>query len=106
MFVIPTPQAPEGRARDQVGTHAQLHKRSSSTHAPRHIGRAVQDLARLVVEQIRPFPIHALDEPDLPKPAPFFQLLLTSDCSVHQRMHLVVDQTMHPVFLVKPSINI
>src|SRR3990172_3850093 len=90
---------PSGRAWDQAGTHAPLRQLFWSTRAPRPIRRALQDLARRLVEQVDPLRVHALDQPDLPQSAPFLELLLAPDGGLHRRMRLEIDEVVDAIFL-------
>lgn len=53
--------------------------------------------ARRRIEQVLPLGVHALDEPDLPRPPSFLELLLAPDGIGHGLVKLVVDALLHAV---------
>jgi len=98
-YVIPAPLASEASKRDKAGTHAPQGNCLRSAFAPRDVRGAVADLAGARIEQIDPLGVHALDQPDLPLPAPLLDPVLASYGLRHQVMHLVVDEHVHMVVL-------
>jgi hypothetical protein len=69
------------------------------------VRRSVEDLSLRLIEEVAPFRVHALDQTNLPSTLPFLELRLATDRRLHRLVHLVVNELMHPVTLVKPSMR-
>src|SRR5918996_4245264 len=62
------------------------------------VGRPAPNASADFVEKILPLGIHALDEPKLPGSVPLLELLLAQDGRIHRLVHLVINETMDPIF--------
>src|SRR5581483_11280379 len=85
----------------QAGIYAPLH-RSLLASCARPVGRAGQNLAGRLVEQVDPLRVHALDQADFPESLPLLDLLFAADGGRHGLVHLVVDEAVHAVALGEP----